>query len=113
MKLKLAVLSESNIHKTCLSLVFICCCHLQMCVSVYQQICYNTRLTSVCIYLLPFIFLLIMVACKGTAVLIYTSFEKGKKKREKMTCEIMVLFSTAACSSFEILVLISVFHCLN
>lgn len=78
MKLKLAVLSESNIHRTCLSLVFIHCCDLQMCVSVYQQICYNRRLTSVCIYFLPFIFLLIMVACEGTAVLIYTSFEKGK-----------------------------------
>lgn len=63
-------------------------------------------------YFFPFIFLLVMVACKSTAVLISTSFEKGKKKREKMADETMFLFRIAAFSSSEILFVTSVFHCL-
>lgn len=112
MKLKLVVLCKSDIHKTCLLLVFTHCRDLRMCVSIYQQIFYKRRLTSVCICFFPFIFLLVMVACKGTAFLIYTSLEKGKKKREKMTCEKMLLFRTATRCSSEILVLTSLFHCL-
>lgn len=57
----------------------------QMCVSIKQQIFYNRILTSGCIYFFPFIFLLVRVACKSTAVLISALYEKGKKRREKMT----------------------------
>jgi len=109
-KLKLAALCKSDIHKTCVSLVFTRCHDLQICVSIYQQIL--RRLTSVCIYFFPLVFLLVMVACKGTAVLIYASFKKGKKKRGRMTRAMILLFRTAACSSSEILFLTSMFHCL-